>query len=129
MKVLKWNGEYWYVDARPVWERILSWVVWVGGWKVWREMRRFRPEKLHLDTLAPISVLGHRLTWYGWGFDVKTPEGVLVVVMKKVGWGIERAYVSRDGTPGGAHVWIVGAPPEVLHAAVRRKAAQPVGPS
>jgi hypothetical protein len=127
MRTISFNGEFWYEDSTPLLKRIAKWFVWVGGWKIWLGSRG--SEYNRLENLAPISLLGHRATYYGWGFDVRVKGGHLVVVFKrdnsgKVG-GIERAYISRDGTPSEAHVWIHGAPMEIRRAAATRSKEPP----
>lgn len=127
LKTLKWNGEYWYEDNRTVWKRLRQWAIWIGGWEVqteqltagaWTLWRGKEP--------TPVALLGHRVTWYGHWFQARTPWGVLVVRFARDERGrmkreIESAYISHNGTPGGAHVWIVGADHHVLDAINRRR--------
>lgn len=117
MKTLRFNGEYWYEDERPMWKRIQEWICWVGGWKThssggWPLRRR-----LSLQLLTPISLIGHRVTLYGHWFDVKLPIGVLVVNVRD-----RYAFISRNGTPGAAHTWLYGAPHDIRNAARERRA-------
>jgi hypothetical protein len=113
MKTIRFNGEFWYEDTRSLAKRVAEWIVWVGGWSTFRKFSLgFR-----LRHLTPVSIVGHRTTFYGHWFDVKTPEGVLVVNLRE-----RYAFISRDGTPGRAHLWLYGAPREIREAAERRVA-------
>lgn len=95
MKIYKWNGEKWCVDDRSVWRRLLEFIVW-------------RPD----GTWSFFSVLGHSATYFGhWAQLSLGRRGWLVV-----NWRDKYAYVSVDGTPGSAHVWLWGAPQEVTDA-------------
>lgn len=116
MKTLKWNGEYWYEDHTPLWNRIATWMLWVGG--TWPDP-------------APVSIFGHRVTYYGWGLRMRLPGGDLLVMS----WcGVDRArwfrskpesvYISPNGTPDHAHTWFVGAPREVREEASKRVSAR-----
>lgn len=100
------NGEYWYEQDRTIVQRIVRWLIWIGGWGAHSSQRMRR--RLTWDHLAPISAFGHRVTFYGWGYQVKTPWGILVW-SKRSG----QIYISNDGTPNTAHIWIKGPPAEV----------------
>lgn len=109
MITLKWNGEYWYEDRTPLLSRIATWLIWIGGTQT---------------SPTPISVFGHRVTFYGWGANVRFPSGDLLVISwcgldPKRWWRSKPAsvYVSPNGTPDRAHTWLVGAPREVREAA------------
>lgn len=120
MKTYKHNGEYWYEDDRSAWQRIVEWIIWLGGVRgslrnVSREVAR-RPS-LWFTQITPVSFLGHRVVVYHWGAELKTSEGRLVVVWRSGGERTLYAFVSRNGTPQGAHEWIVGAPKDVVTAA------------
>lgn len=119
MNTIKWNGEYWYEDHTPLWNRIATWLLWIGG--TWRDP-------------APLSLFGHRVTYLSWGLEMRLPGNDLLVVS----WcgrppaeyfrsKPESVYVSPDGTPGRAHTWIIGAPREVREAARPTKRARPFG--
>jgi hypothetical protein len=110
MVVYRWNGERWYEDDRSLWRRALRWVCWVGG----LDAHGLSAFKYGLEGLSPVSVLGHRVTWYGHWADIRTRWGILVV-----NWRDDHAYISRDGTPDRAHVWLRGAPRDVIHEARR----------
>lgn len=98
------NGEQWYRKDRSILNRILRWVIWFGGWEAHR--------RLHPGLLPRISLFGHRITFFGLGWwDVETPWGILTYSPV---YGI---YVSPDGTPDNARVWIKGTPKEVIAAA------------
>lgn len=127
MKTIGFNGEYWYENNTSLLKRVATWFVWLGGWKIWLESRQRGHGKF--ENMAPISLLGHRATYYGWGFNVRVKGGWFVVVFKRdengKPSGIERAYISRDGTPSEAHVWIHGAPFEIRRAAATRSKEPP----
>src|SRR5947209_14465728 len=117
MKTVEWNGEYWYENRDPLWQRLLCWLVWPGGWMrtdVAGQRRRFAFRR---RDPTPLSLFGHRFTHFSWGWQLRVGHGWLV-------WSNYRrreprkVYWSRDGTPGNATVWFEGAPPEV-QAAVR----------
>jgi len=112
MRTLKYNGEFWYEDTTALWARVLTWVFWMGG-----------PS----GNRTPISLFGHFVTFYDWGMDVRTPEGRLVVswlgLSRDIRWRSKPAevYISKDGTPGRAHIWIVGASREIINLANKHK--------
>ncbi len=125
MKTYKHNGEYWCVDDTPLWRRIVTWLVWFGGWDRWVGDRR----RLEISGAPwPLSMLGHTVTVYGHWFQVRIPgHGWLVVVLERDGRGrvkrgVERAYLSRDATPDRAHVWLLGVPYDVRAAVADRQA-------
>lgn len=98
----KWNGEYWYRERQSIPRRIAKWFVWIGG--SWNDP-------------APVSILGHRATYYSWGFQVRLGRNaILVVAWRPKDEGL-RIYISADGTPKGAYVWYAGAPFDVRQAA------------
>jgi len=110
MVTLKWNGENWYEDRTPLLSRIATWLVWVGG--------------SSLSSPTPVSLFGHRATFYGWGAQVRLPGGDLLVVSwcgsPPTDWwrtAPRQVYVSPSGTPDRAHTWLVGAPRDVSEAA------------
>ncbi len=112
MNVYRFNGSVWWLDKRPLLKRLRQWVLWLGGY----ERSDGTWDRSGGDP-TPVSVLGHRATYYGWGFQVRTAYGWLVVVWRVNGkpWsGIERAYVSPCGTPQHATIWLVGTPPEIV---------------
>jgi hypothetical protein len=107
VRTLKFNGEYWY-RAPALLKRIQQWAIWVGGWE--------KPGGLGWrfnGSPTPVSVLGHRLTVYGWGFQVRVPSGLLVVTWPHGSETSWRAFVSPNGTPQHATEWIMGAPEEI----------------
>ena len=116
MKTIQFNGEYWYEEDRPVWSRVLRWVIWVGGWSTFRKWPL--RERLTPDKLTPISLLGHRITIQDWGFNV----GRWNVSWKEgyEGGRSWRIYRSANGTPWAADKWVLGAPPQVRHAAQQK---------
>lgn len=109
MRTIKFNGEFWYEDCTPLLARLATWLIWVGGGS--------------LRSPAPVSLLGHRVTFFGWGAQLRLPGGDLLTVSwpgvdPKLAWRSKPAaiYVSRDGTPQNAHIWLVGEPHEVREA-------------
>lgn len=113
MKTYSFNGEIWYVDARPMWTRIRRWLACVG-------MRELKNGRLANEgEVTPLSLFGHRITFFGHWFQVRTPWGWLVVRFKRTENGkltreVESAYLSNNGTPGCAHTWFVGAPADLV---------------
>lgn len=98
------NGENWYRDSRSIWKRVRQWFIWVGGW----ELANGSGWKLKHDwgwaSPTPISIFGHWATFYSWGTQFRWGRSWLVY-SKHSG-----TYVSKDGTPSGAHIWITGTP-------------------
>lgn len=105
MRTWRHNGERWHESTEPTWRRVLRWLVWLGGWESTRQL----PLRLRLKNVTPVSLLGHRVTWYGWGGQIRTPEGWLVWERRS-----GQVFVSKDGTPSGAHLWLRNPPREVL---------------
>lgn len=123
MKTYKHNGEYWYVDARSPFKRVRNWLIWFGGWEKadgagWK-IRRDSPRG-GIYGPRPVSILGHRVTFFGSWFDVRLPHTILVVRLRAGYDGGPYAYLSRDGTSSRAHHWLFGAPRGVRKAAERR---------
>lgn len=123
MRLHRFNGEHWYVDERPVWRRVLRWAFWPGGWETFSPKRPWRRpgdagwslrERLTLDKLSPMSLFGHRITYYGWGIQWDSRWGYWVAVWQP---GPLHIYLSANGTPSEAHVWLVRPPWDVTHAA------------
>lgn len=119
MITLKWNGEYWYEDRTPLWNRIASWLLWIGGTR---------------QSPTPVSILGHRVTVYDWGASARLPNGDSLVVSwcgvaRERRWRSEPAemYISPNGTPGKAHTWFIGAPRDVRELATSRAGRRAVG--
>jgi hypothetical protein len=97
MRTLKYNGERWYVDERSLWKRVRQWVIWIGGWekangKGWQFLIDYGNKK-SLMSPTPISLFGHRITCYGWGWQIRIRRGCYLVSSKS---GV---YVSSDGAP------------------------------
>jgi hypothetical protein len=118
MKTIKWNGEFWYVDRRSVWLRLRSWVIWVGGWEDgaaggghrWR-LHTSGSGKNYRMGPTPLSLLGHRVTFLGWGLQIQLRHGYFTWVWHPYRWRGQRwgrGYISRDGTPNHAHHWLWG---------------------
>ena len=103
MRTIHFNGEFWYEDRSPLIWRFMKWFCWIGGYF------QFRPIKCW--DVTPVSFLGHRITLYGWGWEIKTPWGWLVY---SKGGGCRRCYISKTATPDGAHTWFFGEPHEVV---------------
>jgi len=116
MSSYRWNGEYWYEDEGLP-RRALKWVAWFGGWqahspkRAWSLRRRTLGERLAPGMLTPVSLFGHRITFFGWGWQVRLRGGYLVRGQEG---GL---YFSPDGTPSSATIWFKGAPAHVLAAA------------
>lgn len=112
----KYNGEYWYCDNRSIFTRIRQWFIWLGGWELangrgwrfWIPHNTINGTKKLWMSPYPISLLGHRMTFYGWGMEIKLSSGWIV-------WNFNRRYcfISRNGTPNDAHRWLWGCPAEI----------------
>ena len=112
MKTLRWNGERWYVDSRSLWKRVRQWVIWIGGWERangagWQFSIKHPYRRVGRIWMGPtpVSLLGHRVTFFSHWFDFRIRSGVVVVNFRE-----RHAYVSRDGTPNRAHHWLWGVP-------------------
>jgi hypothetical protein len=107
MRTLHWNGERWYVNQQSAWKRVRRWFVWVGGWeRANGEGWQFRTPYLgrHLwHSPTPVSVFGHRATFYGHWLQVRVSSGWLVVNFRE-----RYAFISANGTPNQAHCWLWG---------------------
>ena len=87
-------------------KRIREWFVWFGGWekangKGWRfylnSTRQGKPHRIWLGP-TPVSLFGHHITFFTWGFQVALRHDYLVIV-----WRPYRAcYFSPNGTPWAA---------------------------
>ena len=110
MKTIQFNGEYWYEEDRSVVGRIARWVLWPGGWETFRSWPL--RERIKPDKWTPLSLLGHRITFYGWG--VQAWRWTLTFGEEK------QLYRSVNGTPWAADKWLMGAPPQVRHAAKQK---------
>jgi hypothetical protein len=113
MKTYHWNGERWYLRDWSIFHRIRDWFVWVGGWetangKGWRLFIPCGNRRIMMSP-TPVSLFGHRITFYGWGWNIRTRTGWLVYTRRP-----ERSlYHSTDGTPRGATVWYIGTPYDI----------------
>lgn len=119
MRTFHHNGEFWYVDVKPMWTRVARWLVWCGGWEALGLIRRGR-----ISQPWPLSLLGHRVTFHGRWVDIRLGRSWLVIGWQRGklrdGNSCWHAYISRDATPSSAHCWLHGAPPDVAQAAKKR---------
>lgn len=104
------NGERRYYDTTPLIKRVFTWFVWLGGWThPWndRDGKRYGtyfsthyPDGMRAGP-TPISLLGHTITFYGWGWQVRfwlRPRLYFVWSGYRKGLPIH-VYISRNGTP------------------------------
>lgn len=124
MKTYFFNGEGWYCNDRSLFQRIRTWLIWVGGWELangkgWRLFLDMPGGKKHLMSPCPVSIFGHWCTFYGWGLNIKLNRGWFVWVFR--GYDEGRIYLSDDATPGGAYHWIKGTPQNILNAVEERQ--------
>lgn len=128
MLTYHWNGECWYLRRWSALHHLRNWLIWIGGWEepngegwsllfdgwrdTWTRARQWKSP-------TPVSVFGHRVTWFGWGLNVKLPGGGWLVVVWRTGGAPWRVYLSHNGTPSEAWCWISGAPREVVDACER----------
>ena len=114
MRTIKWNGEQWYECNHSIAKRIRRWLIWIGGWeKANGAGWRFRTDiGKRFVTPWPVSVLDHWVTVYGKWFQLRTSQGWFVVSK-------DRAFISHDGTPQGAHLWFWGEPRHVVSGSKR----------
>lgn len=128
MKSYRYNGEYWYLDSRPLWLRLFQWIIWIGGWckykggidiiGTWTTSYPWY-KRYYVKSPFPISLFNHLFTFYGWGAQLKLESGYLVWC-----WNPKEhrsIYISKDGTPVNAHHWIFGEPTAVRWAAEKRE--------
>lgn len=106
MRTLHWNGERWYVNERSILSRVRKWFVWFGGWERangrWEFRLRHVGRSLWLSP-CPLSILGHRVTFYGHWMQMRWFGAWLVI-----DWRERHAYLSTNGTPNQAHCWLWG---------------------
>lgn len=143
MRTIHWNGENWYERDWSIAHRIRHWVIWIGGWEKangegWHILRK-NPHPLlypgwrgHIQSPTPWSLFGHRFTHYGWGWNLRIGRDYLTYVKRQRYCDgrtltTHRLYLSPDGTPGQAHVWLLGWPHEVEVAARQRSTVRNVG--
>lgn len=116
MRSYRKNSEGWYQDTRSLWKRFRQYIIWVGGWEE-ANGKGWRIKKYNLLDPFPVSLLGHWITFYGWGLNFRVKKGWFVV-----SWRHEKKiYISCDGTPSSAHYWIMGTPKEISEEAIMRK--------
>lgn len=138
MKTIKWNGEYWYVDRRSAWLRLRTWLIWVGGWESspadkphqWRFRTEGHPPPRYRLGPTPVSVAGHRVTFFGWGLQVRLRHAYLVWEWNPYRWHGQRwgrCYVSPNGTPRLATHWLWGYSDTLLRHAHQRGGVRDVG--
>lgn len=103
MRTWHFNGEQWYCDERSRWERLRQWLIWVGGWELvngkgWRFTipcaKPGKPNHRLFMRPTPVSIFGHRFTWFDWGWDLKLPGRWYMVWSREHGW-----FVSKNGVP------------------------------
>ena len=124
MRTVHWNGEHWYENNEPLWQRFLGWLIWPGGWLRWdRKTGRHKWARARRWDPTPLSVLGHRFTHYGRFWQLAW-RGGWFVWLRRSDWDC-KAYWSPNGTPTSATFWLGGAPKNVEAelAARRSKAA------
>lgn len=127
MRTVEFNGEYWYVNEQPLLKRARKWLIWIGGWEKangegWHIfMRHLDTGKRALRDPTPVSLFGHRFTHYGWGWNVVVSGGYLVYSKRCSHTGKPSLYLSLDGTPGNATMWLFGAPDVVERAAKAKR--------
>ena len=117
MKTYHWNHEEnrWYMRDWNLFHHLRHWFVWVGGWEKangagWNFFYRGANGKRRLLSPTPISLFGHRITFYGWGWQIRVGKRWLVA--SKAGHPLQ-VYLSPDGTPSGATSWWYGTPHEI----------------
>lgn len=138
MRSFHWNGEDWYVKDESVAHRLASWLVSPSGWRTpevthadvrfdgyranpvtmrlsrhrWALTHRYLPhERRVLRSVTPLSLFGHRITFFGWGAQIRLRDRSILVFAKGANDPEWRVYRSWDGTPSGAFVWYHGATP------------------
>ena len=118
MKTYHWNGENWYKRDWSILHRIRCWLIWVGGWEKangagWAPFIKFINGKRKLRDITPISFFGHRITFFGWGGQIRYRGQYLVWTREDGYWEI---FISPNGTPSRAIMWLRGVPYPILHA-------------
>lgn len=138
MRTTQHNGEHWYHDIRPLWLRVLRWLVWLGGWDevVWTPQgvtSRLRPRHAirlalgargnttralaFLDSMTPVALCGHRVVIQRYGLRARLRRTYLCISWPT--WSDQRwrIYLSSDSTPASATWWLCGAPAAIVRAA------------
>ena len=118
MRTYHWNGEFWYRRDWSLFHRIRNWFIWIGGWEKangegWEIFHKtFQGWRIWDPT--PISLFGHRVTFFGNWWQMRTHLGYLTV--SRV-----HAYISRDGTTSTATIFYWGAPPDIVRQVQERE--------
>lgn len=92
------------------WKSLRRWFVWFGGWerpelsqwdrgaKAWDFFNTYTGKR-KLNSPTPMSILGHRVTFHGWGVSVRICKGSFVMASDYAHGKPDRIYWSPDGTP------------------------------
>jgi hypothetical protein len=111
MKSWHWNGEFWYSRDWSLLKRLRVWLIWLGGWEQanssgWKLFGKNVGEPhYHWIDPRPISLFGHRITFFRKWIDVKLP-GCYMRIKKK--------YISLDhGTPNTTFAYFGEAPKHI----------------
>lgn len=117
--VLRFAGRIGYgeaikrLDGQGPLRRLRKWLFWIGGWetarlsqwdrgkKKWEIFGRdHRTNRLKVNGLTPLSLFGHRITFFGWGVQVKWGRGYVTLSSDHADSGLTKLYWSPNGTPG-----------------------------
>jgi hypothetical protein len=126
MKTVHFNGEYWYEKDLTAWQRLKKWVA-------------NKPP----SSWTPLSFFGGRVTFFGFGVDVSWgadgwlcvhlkgthPDSIKDVIgrLQRDGMKAFCVFVSRNGTPWAAELWLHNPPEEVAIMARNREKPDPEG--
>lgn len=100
--VLRFAGRFGYreamrrLDPKGPLSRARRWLVWIGGWEspeLCRWDRGWPAWRTDADP-TPVSLLGHLVTFYGWGAELRVAGGHLVYTRRD-----GHLYWSPDATP------------------------------
>lgn len=93
------------------WKNLRQWFIWVGGWE-WPELSQWDRGKPAWEPMregrivspTPVSLFGHRITFFGWGAQVKLRwrgrRWILCLSSTYRHSPLDKLYLSPDGTPG-----------------------------
>jgi hypothetical protein len=92
---------------------MLKWFVWAGGYIPFTRYRKTKWQLPRFKDFAPLSLLGHRMTFYSWGWQLEIPQGYMVHTYNRRDES-SSIYISKDATPDNAHAWLLNPPKSII---------------